>query len=137
MRRRQDRTCVRRVRKSVKAGMKRSGATTPGPRGSAAPRAQRRQPTQPVLDSPPDRHGRYGCPPALQPGVVAFQTLRPQLVLLDGGAGVVAPVAFRDLARLADACPRNRSANCIEALRTGDSSPRTTRSEEHTSELQS
>src|ERR1019366_7441862 len=38
MRRKQDRTCVRRVRKSVKAGMKRSGATTPGPRGSAAPK---------------------------------------------------------------------------------------------------
>jgi hypothetical protein len=38
-----------------------------------------------------------------QPDVVAFQALRPQLVLLDGGAGVVAPVAFRDLARLADA----------------------------------
>src|SRR5450759_1799544 len=38
-----------------------------------------------------------------QPDVVAFQTLRPQLVLLDGGAGVVAPVAFRDLAGLADA----------------------------------
>src|ERR1035437_9535305 len=37
-----------------------------------------------------------------QPDVVAFQTLRPQLVLLDGGAGVVAPMAFRDLARLAD-----------------------------------
>src|ERR1035441_10524611 len=38
-----------------------------------------------------------------QPDVVAFQTLRPQLVLLDGGAGVVAPVALGDLARLADA----------------------------------
>src|SRR5450756_2443908 len=38
-----------------------------------------------------------------QPDVVAFQTLRPQLVLLDGGAGVVAPVAFRFLAGLADA----------------------------------
>src|ERR1017187_1714864 len=38
-----------------------------------------------------------------QPDVVAFQTLRPQLVLLDGGAGVVAPVAFPNLARLADA----------------------------------
>src|SRR5450759_3337172 len=37
-----------------------------------------------------------------QPDVVAFQALRPQLVLLDGGAGVVAPVALRDLARLAD-----------------------------------
>src|ERR1035438_6076156 len=38
-----------------------------------------------------------------QPDVVAFQTLRPQLILLDGAAGVVAPVALRDLARLADA----------------------------------
>src|ERR1035437_6485040 len=37
-----------------------------------------------------------------QPDVVPFQPLRPQLVLLDGGAGVVAPMAFRDLARLAD-----------------------------------
>src|ERR1035441_952994 len=25
---------------------------------------------EPVLDSPPDRHGRHACPPALEPGVV-------------------------------------------------------------------
>jgi hypothetical protein len=59
-------------------------------------------PARAELQMRPPRRLLLAADRGRQPDVVAFQTLRPHLVLLDGGAGVVAPVAFRDLARLAD-----------------------------------